>query len=132
MNDVYKQHVAMLHDSSMTPEEKIMGFFAVRSRHEKLIKVFSVRKMSDVFLKMPEICNNLEACYERDWTILDHFLDEAQQSHEFKEFDKPLLMHMLHSAAEDVLDYINEVNKDYSFQEYMNKCLAMILYGIKR
>jgi hypothetical protein len=62
---------------------------------------------------------------------MDEILDELKASNGFIDFDKPLLMHMLRSAAEDVLEYINDVDRDYSFPAYMKKCLTIILYGIK-
>lgn len=131
MTDVYRKHVDMLNDTSLTAEEKIIGYFTVRSRYEKVIEVCSVRQVSDVFLKMPEVGKNLSKYYERDWAVMDKILDELKGSNGFINFDKLLLMHMLRSAAEDVLAYINDIDRDYSFPEYMEKCLTIILYGIK-
>jgi AcrR family transcriptional regulator len=131
MTDIYEKHLIMMKDESLTIEEKIMKFFTIRSRYDKAIGVCSVRRMNDVFMKMPEVWRDSEIYYKRDWAILDQCLDEAQKSELFENFDKPLLMHMLHSAAEDVLEYLNDVGQDYSFPDYMTKCLSIILYGIK-
>lgn len=128
MEDVYEYHERLLHNPDLTAEEKLMAFFNVHGSG----RVFSMRQAKEIFTKMPEISQSLEDNSERDWDILEQIFDQAQENDEFCHFDKALLMHMLHSAADEVLDYIEKTNQDYSFPEYMEKCIRVILYGIKK
>lgn len=128
MNQVYDRHLGLLHNENMTAEEKLMAFFSINASG----KVFSMRRARDVFTKMPDVCNDFQDYSARDWEILDKIFAEAQASEEFTDFDKSLLVHMLHSSADGILDYIDWTDHDYSFPEYMEKCIRMILYGIKK
>ena len=82
-------------------------------------------------IQMPDVCKKLEVARKADWDILGQLLDVAQQEDDFKPFDKFLLLHMLYSAADDVINYFDKVKHDYSFPEYMERCICVILYGIK-
>lgn len=129
MAEIHEQHMKLLADTQMTTEEKIIGFFNVKSPN---IKVLSVRNMNDLLVKMPDLCSELEERSKKDWELLEQLLNKALQSKEFKQFDRFLLMHMLRSAADDIIEYFNEIDHDYSFSEYMEKCIRIILYGIKK
>ena len=111
MDEVYTRHVKLLQDPDLTAEEKLVEYFNVNASG----KVFSMRKAK-----------------ERDWKVLEQIFEQAQENDEFNHFDKKLLIHMLHSAADDVLDFLEQTNQDYSFPEYMEKCIRIILYGIKK
>ena len=128
MGKIQEEHRKLLADPDMTTEEKIISFFKVKSNN---ITVLSVRKTTDLLKKMPDVCEKLEISRKADWDILGQLLDTAQQEDDFKPFDKFLLIHMLHSAADDVIDYFDKVKHDYSFPEYMERCICVILYGIK-
>ena len=128
MKSIQKEHRKLLADVNMTTEEKIINFFKVTSDN---ITVLSVRKTTELVKKMPDVCEKLEEARKEDWDILGQLLDIAQQEDGFKPFDKFLLIHMLHSAADDVIDYFDKVKHDYSFPEYMERCICVILYGIK-
>lgn len=128
MGKIQEEHRKLLADPDMTTEEKIISFFKVKSNN---ITVLSVRKTTDLLKKMPDVCEKLEIARKADWDILGQLLDTAQQEDDFKPFDKFLLIHMLHSAADDVIDYFDKVKHDYSFPEYMERCICVILYGIK-
>lgn len=128
MNKIQEEHRKLLADPDMTTEEKIISFFKVTSAD---ITVLSVRKTTDLLKKMPDVCKKLEVARNADWDILGQLLDVAQQEDDFKPFDKFLLLHMLYSAADDVINYFDKVKHDYSFPEYMERCICVILYGIK-
>lgn len=128
MKSIQDEHRKLLADVNMTTEEKIISFFKVTSDN---ITVLSVRKTTELVKKMPDVCEKLEAARKEDWDILGQLLDIAQKEDGFKPFDKFLLIHMLHSAANDVIDYFDKVKHDYSFPEYMERCICVILYGIK-
>lgn len=81
---------------------------------------------------MPEICATMQTYSERDWQVLEQIFEQAQENDEFYDFDKELLIHMLHCSADGILYYIEKKNEDYSFPEYMEKCIRIILYGIKK
>jgi AcrR family transcriptional regulator len=129
MDDLYEQHAQILADSNMSAEDKLIAFFTIRAR---TAKVFSMKETSKLFAKMPELCELVRARSIRVWKQLEAFVEEAQRSNEFVEFDKQVLMHMLHGAAIDIFDDIDTLDHDYSFPEYMEACIRMILYGIKR
>lgn len=128
MSEIQEEHRRLLADPDMTTEEKIISFFKVKSNN---ITVLSVRKTTDLLKKMPDVCKKLEVARKADWDILGQLLDIAQQEDDFKPFDKFLLLHMLYSAADDVINYFDKVKHDYSFPEYMERCICVILYGIK-
>ncbi len=128
MSEIQEEHRRLLADPDMTTEEKIISFFKVKSNN---ITVLSVRKTTDLMKKMPDVCKKLEVARKADWDILGQLLDVAQQEDDFKPFDKFLLLHMLYSAADDVINYFDKVKHDYSFPEYMERCICVILYGIK-
>lgn len=128
MREIQEEHRRLLADPDMTTEEKIISFFKVKSNN---ITVLSVRKTTDLMKKMPDVCKKLEVARKADWDILGQLLDVAQQEDDFKPFDKFLLLHMLYSAADDVINYFDKVKHDYSFPEYMERCICVILYGIK-
>lgn len=128
MDEVYTRHVKLLQNPDLTAEEKLIEYFNVNASG----KVFSMRKAKEIFTKMPEICATMQIYSERDWQILEQIFEQAQENEEFSHFDKTLLIHMLHSAADDVLDYVEQTDQDYSFPEYMEKCIRIILYGIKK
>ncbi len=128
MREIQEEHRRLLADPDMTTEEKIISFFKVKSNN---ITVLSVRKTTDLMKKMPDVCKKLEVARKADWDILGQLLDAAQQEDDFKPFDKFLLLHMLYSAADDVINYFDKVKHDYSFPEYMERCICVILYGIK-
>ncbi len=133
IDDVYDQHVKLLADTSLSTEEKIIRFFHVQTRRVKAetVNMLSVRKMNDVLAKMPELRRLLEQRSRQDWQLLEQLLDKAAQEPAFKPFDKFLVLHMLHSTVDDIIEYFDEVEHDYTFFEYMEKCICVILYGIK-
>ena len=128
MDEVYTRHVKLLQDPDLTAEEKLVEYFNVNASG----KVFSMRKAKEIFTKMPEICATMQTYSERDWQVLEQIFEQAQENDEFYDFDKELLIHMLHCSADGILYYIEKKNEDYSFPEYMEKCIRIILYGIKK
>lgn len=129
MDDVYQQHQQLIADPTLTTEEKIIRFGRVRTRN---ITVLSVRKVNEVFHKVPGLCQKLEELHDKDFSLLSQLLDTAMEEDDFKPFDKFLILHMLRSAADDIVEYFDDVERDYSFSEYMEKCIRVILYGIKK
>ena len=125
---IYEYHQKLLDDKTMTCEEKIIAFFEIPNKNWK---VLSVRNICELLEKMPDVYERLESRYQKDWSLLEQILDEAQQTGEFKPFDKVLLLRMLHSASDDILEYFNDVNQDSSFSAYMKRCVEVLLYGIK-
>ena len=128
MDEVYTRHVKLLQNQELTAEEKLIEYFNVNASG----KVFSMRKAKEIFTRMPEIRATMQTYSKRDWQILEQIFEQAQENDEFIDFDKTLLIHMLHSTADDVLDYVEQTDQDYSFPEYMEKCIRIILYGIKK
>lgn len=128
MDEVYTRHMKLLQNQELTAEEKLIEYFNVNASG----KVFSMRKAKEIFTRMPEICATMQTYSKRDWQILEQIFEQAQENDEFIDFDKTLLIHMLHGAADDVLDYVEQTDQDYSFPEYMEKCIRIILYGIKK
>lgn len=125
---VYQYHRELVDDDGLTCEEKLIAYFDVPNENWQ---VLSVRKVCDLLVKMPDVWERLQSRYKKDWSLLEQLLDEAQQTGEFKPFDKLLLLRMLHSAADDIIDYFNDVNQDSSFSDYMKRCIKVLLYGIK-
>lgn len=129
MDAIYDRHLELLQDPNLSAEEKLVGFFKIRTR---TTGVFSMRRANQIFTKMPEICAGLDEYSQRDWSLLERLFQEAQTSEEFRGFDQQLLMHILRSASDGVLDYVEQTKDDFSYPEYMEKCIRIILYGIKK
>lgn len=125
---VYAYHRQIASDPALSAEEKIKAFFSISNEN---LDVLSVRKVTELINKMPAICERVSSKTDEDWKILEQFLEEARQSGEFKPFDTLLVLHILHSAANDIADYISEADCDCSFSEYMTNCINILLYGIK-
>ena len=123
--EIIEQAIA---DPAMTCEAKLIAYFDVPSDNWQ---VLSVRKTSDLLAKMPGTCERLQSRYKKDWLLLERLLDEAQETGEFKPFDKFLFLRILHSAADDIIDYFNDVKHDSTFSDYMKRCINVLLYGIK-
>ncbi|WP_298590521.1 TetR/AcrR family transcriptional regulator [uncultured Megasphaera sp.] len=127
-DEIYAYHQRIVNNPDMTCEAKLIAYFDVPSDNWQ---VLSVRKVSELLSKMPGICERLQSRYKKDWYLLEQLLDEAQETGEFKPFDKFLFLRLLHSAADDIIDYFNDVNHDSSFSDYMKRCIKVLLYGIK-
>lgn len=125
---IYAYHQRIVSDPAMTCEAKLIAYFDVPSDNWQ---VLSVRKTSDLLAKMPGTCERLQSRYKKDWLLLERLLDEAQETGEFKPFDKFLFLRILHSAADDIIDYFNDVKHDSTFSDYMKRCINVLLYGIK-
>ena len=82
---IYEYHQKLLDDKTMTCEEKIIAFFEIPNKNWK---VLSVRNICELLEKMPDVYERLESRYQKDWSLLEQILDEAQQTGEFKPFDK--------------------------------------------
>lgn len=130
ISKIYDTHVMLLANTALSTEEKIIEFFNFKRAD---VSVLSVRKTDEILQKMPEIHDVLKEAKRKDWDLLGTLLDQALQEPAFKhkQFDKFLLLHMLQSSTNEMIDYFNDVEQDYSFTEYMEKCVRVILYGIK-
>lgn len=51
----------------------------------------------------------------RDWEILELLVAQGQDEGIFRTFDISLFMHLVKNAAADILDYMDEVEHEYSF-----------------
>lgn len=129
ISKIHDNHVQLLADTTRTTEEKIIEFFNFKATD---ISVLSVRKTDEILKKMPEIHDALKEAKRKDWDLLSTLLDEALQEEGFRQFDKFLLLHMLQSSTNEMIEYFDDVERDYSFTEYMEKCVRVILYGIKK
>lgn len=128
ISKIYDTHVMLLANTALSTEEKIIEFFNFKRAD---VSVLSVRKTDEILQKMTEIHDVLKEAKRKDWDLLGTLLDQALQEPAFKQFDKFLLLHMLQSSTNEMIDYFNDVEQDYSFTEYMEKCVRVILYGIK-
>lgn len=126
---VLKRHEELVANESMTFEEKLNAYF---STNPVTNKVFSMRKAKQIFTIVPKICDVLESYAVQDWKLLEQIFRQAHSSEEFIDFDTSLLMHMLRSASEGVLDYVEKTDCDYSYPEYMQRCIRIIVCGIKK
>ena len=125
---IHAYHQRIVDDKTMTSEAKLIAYFDVPDENWQ---VLSVRKTSELLAKMPDVWERLQSRYEQDWDLLKQILNEAQQTGEFRPFDKYLLLRLLHSAADDIIDYFDDVNHDSTFSDYMKRCINVLLYGIK-
>lgn len=128
ISKIYDKHVMLLANPSLSTEEKIIEFFNFKGAD---IAILSVRKTDEILQKMPEIHDILKEAKRKDWDLLSTLLDQALEEEGFKQFDKILLLHMLKCSTNEMIEYFNDVEQDYSFTEYMEKCVRVILYGIK-
>lgn len=126
---VLKRHEELVANDSMTFEEKLIAYF---SSNPLTNKGFSMRRAKQIFTKLPKVCEVLDSCAAEDWKLLEQIFSQAQRSEEFIDFDTSLLIHMLRSASEGLLDYVEKSDRDYSYPEYMQRCIRIILYGIKK
>lgn len=128
-DELYEQHLQILENPNISAEEKLIGYFQVKSPR---VAVMTVREMNALLAKMPDVRSELLARSRRDWQLLQRFFEVAQESDAFRHFYTPLLMHMLQGAVNDILDHLHATERDYSYPEYMEECIRIILYGIKR
>lgn len=63
MDAIYDRHLELLQDPNLSAEEKLVGFFKIRTR---TTGVFSMRRANQIFTKMPEICAGLDEYSQRD------------------------------------------------------------------
>lgn len=129
ISKIYDKHLELMADATRTTEEKIIEFFNFKGPN---ISVLSVRRTDEILKKMPEIQVALKEAKQKDWELLSALLDQARQEEGFTKFDKFLLLHMLQSSTNEMIEYFDDVEKDYTFTEYMEKCVRVILYGIKQ
>ncbi|KXB90764.1 transcriptional regulator, TetR family [Megasphaera hutchinsoni] len=127
-DELYREHKALLEDTTLPTDEKMMKFFQMSSRQAQ---VFSVRHMNVWLSRVPEVRKKLRIMVNRDWEILELLVAQGQDEGIFRTFDISLFMHLVKNAAADILDYMDEMEHEYSFFSYMTKCLDMLLYGIK-
>lgn len=127
MDDLYEQHSRLLADPRLTPEEKLSAFFSIRAKD---FRVFSAKTTSEFFKKMPGLCDAVHDRSLRDWQLLEKYVKEAQKSNQVKSFDKQLFMFMLHGAAVEIFENVENLENFYSFPECMEECIRILLYGI--
>ena len=131
MDDLYEQHEALIADKNLSVEEKLLAYFRVRS---EALAILTLRRYESILHKMPEIGSELEARSKRDWDLLLRFLQDVKKSQGYKDFFERALLHMLMGAGESLLKHLNEVGEEYdvAYPEYMEECMRIILYGIKK
>ena len=61
-------------------------------------------------------------------------MQDVAQSNEYKDFYVFALLHMLMGAATNILNHLDELEDDkyYSYPKYMEECMRIVLYGIKK
>ena len=111
---IYAYHQRIVSNPAMTCEAKLIAYFDVPSDNWQ---VLSVRKTSDLLAKMPGTCERLQCRYKKDWLVLERLLDEAQETGEFNPFHKFLFLRILHTAADNIIDYFNDVKHDSTFSD---------------
>lgn len=129
-NDLYEQHKQLLNDDRLTADEKIVAFFASRSRSVK--KAFSSHTTVELFRKMLDLAAGISERSIKDWKLLEQFVEEAQNSNTFIKFDKNLFMYMMAGAAQSVFENLEQMENYYSYHEAMQACIRILLYGIKK
>ena len=131
MDDLYTHHVKLIEDESKTVEEKLLTYFDARS---EMVEIISLRQYEAILRKMPEIAPELAEASKRDWDLLLNFLQDVAQSDEYKDFYVFALLHMLMGAATNILNHLDELEDDkyYSYPKYMEECMRIVLYGIKK
>ena len=131
MDDLYTHHVKLIEDESKTVEEKLLTYFDARS---EMVEILSLRQYEAILRKMPEIAAELAEASKRDWDLLLNFLQDVAQSDEYKDFYVFALLHMLMGAATNILNHLDELEDDkyYTYPKYMEECMRIVLYGIKK
>lgn len=130
--DMYEKHVRLVEDKTLSAEEKLLRFFALKPRYYPYMQMFTARKVNNLLERMPEVYHMLCLNAERDWELLDDILQQGFDRGEFHDVDKKLFIHMVHSAANDIINYLDDVKGDSTFSDYMSNCISVILYGIKK
>ena len=131
MDDLYAHHVRLINDKKMSIEDKLLAYFHARS---ELIELISLRQYEAILRKMPDIGPELEVQSKRDWDLLLHFLQDVEKTKGYKNFYALALLHMLMGAGNSILNHLDELDDDryLTYPEYMDECMRIVLYGIKK
>lgn len=83
---------------------------------------------------MPDIGPELEVQSKRDWDLLLHFLQDVEKTKGYKNFYALALLHMLMGAGNSILNHLDELDDEryLTYPEYMDECMRIVLYGIKK
>lgn len=129
MDDLYNRHKQLLLDENLTPEKKLILYFSISSHTDKVV---FMRETDQFYSKMPELYQLVQEKSQRDWNQFEQFVEKTQKSNAFIQFDEQILLKMLRSILADVFAGVNSLDQGYTFSTYMETCISIILYGIKK
>lgn len=127
--DLYEQHRQLLGDDRLTADEKIVAFFAIRVRN---VNKLPGRAIYHLMKKMPALAEQIKERSAQDWKLLETFVEEAQHSNQFIDFDKQLFMYMLAGTAREIFENLDKLDNSYIYPDAMEACIRVMLYGIKK
>ena len=120
-----------LYEHFSSKQDKLLAYFHARS---ELIELISLRQYEAILRKMPDIGPELEVQSKRDWDLLLHFLQDVEKTKGYKNFYALALLHMLMGAGNSILNHLDELDDEryLTYPEYMDECMRIVLYGIKK
>lgn len=129
VDDLYNRHKQLLLDENLTPEKKLILYFSTFSSADKVV---FMRETDQFYSKIPELYQLVQEKSKRDWNQFEQFVEKTQKSNVFIQFDKQILLKMLRSIVTDVFEGATPLDQGYTFSTYMETCISIILYGIKK
>ena len=127
VNDFHKVHHAILIDTTLTIEEKLIKYFSYRSTIFSSLKGEYYREL---YIKMPDVLEFCTKRTEKDWQELKEFLWEAQKKGQIRNVDIDTAILMMKGLIQ-LIFYDNSKSLDECYQYYL-KGTDIILKGIIR
>lgn len=122
---IYREHRKILHDGSLSLEDRLIAFFSVESH---MFNTLNGQHIRELFNKMPFLISRLQEVGMRDWQQLEDFLVEEQKLGVMKDISIDTLVLMLRGMTNDIL-----YDKDRSIDDVManlREGIRIILYGV--
>lgn len=126
MQDIHEQHRQVLADETLSLEEKLVGYFTVRSR---VFNIFETDKIRLILEKVPVVISKLQEDISNDWDLLYKFLEGEIEKGNIKQIDINTFILIFQSLNYQMLEYT-----DYTFSqmhEVLKQAIKQLLYGIK-
>lgn len=126
---IYTQHQLLLADATLSVEDKLIGYFSVRSNTFILV---TEDLSANFFNKYPELFDIVTQRFNKDWFLLEQFIRESQQTKKLADFDVGIFLTSLHGAMMALYEHREEFSYYKSVVELMRSVIEIMIYGIKK
>lgn len=129
IEDTYEQHRQLLEDPDLSAEEKLAKYFLIRSRIYPLLTEYT---LNEFFYKMPDLIDYVRESCQKDWDLLQTFMEEAKQDGFIKEYDTKILLTMLQGTLLELFSKKEDFKEYGTFNDVMKIVVDVLLNGIKK